>query len=228
MNKKFFLGMFAAAGMLLATSCSNDELDVVQSGNEAQVTFSLAAEGGIATRAISDGTGADLLYYAIFDAHGKLITTINGSTAGLLKKENAFPNGSKEDNVEVTLAKGQEYTAVFWAQDNECKAYTVTAETDGLKVAVDYQNDENDNNNDETRDAFFKAETFKVTGNAKIDVVLKRPFAQINVGVTEADWNAAVASGITISESKVVIKNAATSINLLDGTVSGEQAVEYV
>ena len=55
MNKKLFLGMFAAAGMLLATSCSNDELDVVQSGNEAQVTFSLAAEGGIATRAISDG-----------------------------------------------------------------------------------------------------------------------------------------------------------------------------
>lgn len=91
MNKKLFLGMFAAAGMLLATSCSNDELDVVQSGNEAQVTFSLAAEGGIATRAISDGTGADLLYYAIFDAQGKLITTINGSTAGLLKKRKCLP-----------------------------------------------------------------------------------------------------------------------------------------
>ena len=44
MNKKLFLGMFAAAGMLLATSCSNDELDVVQSGNEAQVTFSLGLE----------------------------------------------------------------------------------------------------------------------------------------------------------------------------------------
>lgn len=223
MNKKLFLGMFAAAGMLLATSCSNDELDVVQSGNEAQVTFSLAAEGGIATRAISDGTGADLLYYAIFDAQGKLITTINGSTAGLLKKENAFLNGSKQDAVEVTLAKGQEYTAVFWAQDASCTAYTVTAETDGLKVAVDYEGD----NNDETRDAFFKAETFKVTGNTEIDVVLKRPFAQINVGVTEADWKAAVESGIEITASKVVIKNAATSINLLDGTVKGEQAVEY-
>ena len=223
MNKKLFLGMFAAAGMLLATSCSNDELDVVQSGNEAQVTFSLAAEGGIATRAISDGTGADLLYYAIFDAQGKLITTINGSTAGLLKKENAFLNGSKQDAVEVTLAKGQEYTAVFWAQDASCTAYTVTAETDGLKVAVDYEGD----NNDETRDAFFKAETFKVTGNTEIDVVLKRPFAQINVGVTEADWKAAVESGIEITKSKVVIKNAATSINLLDGTVSGEEEVTY-
>lgn len=227
MNKKLFLGMFAAAGMLLATSCSNDELDMVQSGNEAQVTFSLAAEGGIATRAISDGTGANVLYYAIFDADGKLITTINGSTNGLLKKEDAFPNGSKEDNVEVTLAKGQEYTAVFWAQDEDCKAYTVSAETDGLKVAVDYKDDKNDNNNDETRDAFFKAEPFTVTGDTEIPVVLKRPFAQINVGVTEADWNAAVESGVEITESKVVIKNVATSINLLDGTVSGEEEVTY-
>ena len=223
MNKKLLLGMFAAACMLLATSCSKEEQGVVQSGNEAQVTFSLAADGRIATRAISDGTGADLLYYAIFDADDKLITTISGSTNGLLKKENAFPNASKTDEVEVTLAKGQEYTAVFWAQDASCDAYTVTAETDGLKVAVDYEGD----NNDETRDAFFKAETFKVTGNANIDVVLKRPFAQINVGVTKADWDAAVASGVTITESKVVIKNAATSINLLDGTVSGKQVVEY-
>ena len=215
--------MFAAAGMLLATSCSNDELDVVQSGNEAQVTFSLAAEGGIATRAISDGTGANLLYYAIFDANKQLITTINGSTNGLLTKSNAFLNGSKQDAVEVTLAKGQEYTAVFWAQDASCTAYTVTAETDGLKVAVDYDGD----NNNETRDAFFKAEPFKVTGNTEIDVVLKRPFAQINVGVTEADWKAAVESGIEITKSKVVIKNAATSINLLDGTVSGEEEVTY-
>ena len=68
MNKKLFLGMFAAAGMLLATSCSNDELDVVQSGNEAQVTFSLGLEGGIATRAaISDGTGDELYSIIIFN-----------------------------------------------------------------------------------------------------------------------------------------------------------------
>lgn len=111
------------------------------------------------------------MYYAIFDANKQLITTINGSTNGLLTKSNAFPNESKQDAVEVTLAKGQEYTAVFWAQDASCTAYTVTAETDGLKVAVDYDGD----NNDETRDAFFKAETFKVTGNTEIDVVLKRP-----------------------------------------------------
>ena len=61
MNKKLLLGMFAAAGMLLATSCSKDEPDVVQSANEAQATFSLEVEGAIATRAISDGKSADVL-----------------------------------------------------------------------------------------------------------------------------------------------------------------------
>lgn len=220
MNKKLFLGMFAAAGMLFATSCSNDELDVVQSGNEAQVTFSLAAEGGIATRAISDGTGAKKLVYAVYNADGELIKTIaNTDVNGQIVDNNAFDSGLTE-KVTITLAKGQQYTVAFWAQNPNCTAYTTT---DLKNVTIDYAG----LNNDETRDAFFKAETFTVTGNADIDVVLKRPFAQINVGVTEDDWNAAVASGIEIEKSKVTIKNAATSINLLTGQVGGEQTVEY-
>lgn len=220
MNKKLFLGMFAAAGMLLATSCSNDELDVVQSGNEAQVTFSLAAEGGIATRAISDGTGAKKLVYAVYNANGELIKTIaNTDVNGQIVDNSAFDNGLTE-NVTITLAKGQQYTVAFWAQNPNCTAYTTT---DLKNVTIDYAG----LNNDETRDAFFKAETFTVTGNTEIDVVLKRPFAQINVGVYQTDWNAAVASEIEIEKSKVTIEKAATSINLLTGEVEGEETVEY-
>ena len=215
MNKKLFLGMFAAAGMLLATSCSNDELDVVQSGNEAQVTFSLAAEGGIATRAISDGTGAKKLVYAVYNANGELIKTIaNADVNGQIVDNSAFDNGLTE-NVTITLAKGQQYTVAFWAQNPNCTAYTTT---DLKNVKVDYAG----LNNDETRDAFYAAETFKVEGNKVINVTLKRPFAQINVGVTKEDWEAANASGITIAKSSVVIKNAATSINLLTGEVGAE------
>lgn len=215
MNKKLFLGMFAAAGMLLATSCSNDELDVVQSGNEAQVTFSLGLEGGIATRAISDGKSADVLMYAVFDKNGERINTIQKvSKTGV-----TFPTTEN-----ITLAKGQTYKVAFWAQDNDCKAYTVS---DDMNVTVNYANDENKVNNDETRDAFFKTVEFTVTGSTSIDVELKRPFAQINVGVTKKDWDDAVVSGITIAQSSVVIKNAATSLNLLDGTVSGETEVSY-
>ncbi len=215
MNKKLFLSMFAAAVMLLATSCSNDELDVVQSGNEAQVTFSLGLEGGIATRAISDGKSADVLMYAVFDKEGNRINTIQKvSRTGV-----TFPTTEN-----ITLAKGQTYKVAFWAQDEDCKAYTVSED---MQVTVNYANNENKVNNDETRDAFFKTVEFTVTGSTSIDVELKRPFAQINVGVTQEDWDAAVASGITIAQSSVVIKNAATSLNLLDGTVSGETEVSY-
>ena len=76
MNKKLFLGVFAAAGMLLATSCQNDELDAVQTGNEATVSFTLGVEGGVQTRAISDGLTANRLVYAVFDEEGNRITTI--------------------------------------------------------------------------------------------------------------------------------------------------------
>lgn len=223
MNKKLFLGMFAAAGMLFATSCSNDELDVVQSGNEAQVTFSLATEGGIATRVISDGSQADKLVYAVYklNAQGEPeLQNVVGSTNGQFEKKN-FKSG---DNVSITLAKGQTYQVAFWAQNGACDAY----DTDDLTaVKVKYQNEDGANavNNAELRDAFFKMVEFEVAGNKTIDVVLKRPFAQINVGVTAEDWEAAVASGIEIEKSAVVVKNAANTINLLTGAVSGNATV---
>ena len=226
MNKKLFLGMFAAAGMLLATSCSNDELDVVQSGNEAQVSFSLGLEGGIATRAISDGTGADKLVYAVYKLNGQgepeLQKVVGSDDNGQFVKTD-FKSG---DNVSITLAKGQTYQVAFWAQDGDCKAY----DTDDLTaVEVSYKAEDGTNavNNDELRDAFFKMVEFEVAGNKTIDVVLKRPFAQINVGVESKDWEAAVASGIEIKQSAIVVKNAANTINLLTGAVSGEEEVTY-
>ena len=224
MNKKLFLGMFAAAGMLLATSCMNDELDLVQSGDEAQVTFSLGLEGGIATRAISDGTKADKLVYAVYklNANGEPeLQNVVGSTNGQFVKTD-FKSG---DNVSITLAKGQTYQVAFWAQDEDCKAY----DTDDLTaVEVKYKNEDGTDavNNDELRDAFFKMVEFEVAGDKSIDVVMKRPFAQINVGVDAEDWRAAVASGIEIEKSAVVVKNAANTINLLTGAVSGNETVE--
>ena len=219
MNKKLFLGMFAAAGMLLATSCSNDELDVVQSGNEAQVTFSLGLEGGIATRAISDGTGAKKLVYAVYklDADGNphLQKVVGSDRNGQFVDGAAFDGGLTE-TVSVTLAKGQTYQVAFWAQNPICNAYKTE---DLTNVKVDYAAA---SNNNDLRDAFFKTVEFTVNGNQTIDVELKRPFAQINVGVYKTDWEAAVKSGIEIYESSVVIKNAATSINLLTGEVGDE------
>ena len=192
--------------MLFATSCTSDEFTTTQSGDEATVSFSLGLEGGIDTRAISDGSGADVLQYAVFDQTGNRISTI----AKVSKTGVSFPTRE-----EITLAKGQTYKIAFWAQDADCQAYTVS---DDMNVEINYAGV----NNDETRDAFFKSIEFTVTGSTSIDVILKRPFAQINVGAYESDWNAAVASGVEIEKSTATIVKAATSINLLTGKVGEE------
>ena len=199
--------MFAAAAMMLTTSCSNDET-FEQLGNEAQVTLSLGLENAMNTRAISDGTGIDYQTNAIFDKKGNLIE-------GTEKATN-FPF-----NTNVTLLKGETYTAVFWAQDQDCQAYTISE--DFKTVSVDYAG----LNNDETRDAFFRSETFTVTGDANLDIVLKRPFAQMNVGVSTEEWDNAVRLGYTIVESSAEIKQAATKMDLVNGKVSEFQDITF-
>lgn len=215
--KKLLFFVALAATMLFANSCSKE--DVATSSNDVQLNFALGINGIMGTRTTVDMT-VDQLSYSIFDANGNLLE--NFGADGIEVIENAFAGGACE-NVSVSLVKGQTYTIVFWAQDSSCDAYTITAKQNGLTVDVDY----NGGNNDETRDAFYASETFTVEGDAVIDVVLKRPFAQINLGVTAEDWNTAVASGINITKSKATIKNVPTSINLLDGSVSGETAVSY-
>ncbi|MBR2606440.1 MAG: hypothetical protein IKC70_00685 [Bacteroidaceae bacterium] len=226
MNKKLFFGMFAAASMLLVTSCSQDELDSVQSGNQAQVTFTLGLEDALGTRAISDGTKADKLVYAVYkiNAQGEAeLQQVVGSEKGQFIK-NDFKSG---DNVSITLAKGQKYQVAFWAQDGDCEAYN-TDELTAVTVSYKADNGTDDAaNNDELRDAFFKTVTFEVNGDKLINVVLKRPFAQVNLGVYNEDWEAAVASGIEIENSKVVINNVANKINLLTGEVEGEDTITY-
>ncbi len=223
MKKKLLLGMFVAAGMLFTTSCSKEEIQPDNSLNEATVSFTLGVESGVQTRAISDGSCADKLVYAVYNANGNepaIIKTIKGADDnGQFVKTGAFADGLKE-TVKLTLAKGQEYTVAFWAQDADCNAYNTV---DLKAVGVTY----NGINNDEIRDAFFGVETFTVTGNAEIDVTLKRPFAQLNVGVTKADWDAAKESGVEVIESSVVVKNAGTTLDLFTGKVTGETEVKY-
>ncbi len=213
MKRNLFLGMLAAVGMLFATSCSTDEPEA-SSGNEAQVTFALDLEGAAQTRAISDGTGATKLVYAVYKGSSSttLLKLQGSDDNSQFVKEDFNPAG--DNVVTLTLIKGQIYTVVFWAQNPACTAYTTT---DLKNVTVNYEG----KNNDETRDAFYKAESFTVEGDATINVTLKRPFAQINVGVTSEDWNTAVATGVNITKSKVTIKDVPTGINLINGKIVG-------
>lgn len=197
---------------MLANSCSDDNNVPQADSSLAQVTFKVSADGAL-TRAISDGATVDELVYRVFDKNGNPIDSLP-----LVKV--AAADLSSGHTVALTLAKGQTYKVAFWAQKAGNTAYTVK---DNMQVEVNYSGA----NNDESRDAFFNAVEITVNGDVAQTVELKRPFAQLNVGTTTADWDAAVASGATFDESKVTVKQAATTLNVLDGKVSGAADVNF-
>lgn len=208
--KRLLVSLIALSATLLMASCAKEQLLPQESGSEASVSFMLGLQNSLQTKTIGDGTGANMLVYAVFDSNGENVII------GKVAKKVSFPAVET-----ITLAKGQSYKIAFWAQNDATSAYTIS---DEMVVRVNYGGAFG---NDENRDAFFKTVDLTVTGDAQIDVELTRPFAQLNVGVTQNDWDAATASGVSISTSKAVVKEAASSLNLIDGTVGDPVDVTF-
>lgn len=208
--KKIYFGIVTLAVILFVTACSQNE----PQQDEALVTFSVGVEDANITRAYSDGTTANQLIYSIFNENG---------TKVIISKvtENNLTDLLEGHTVTVSLAKGHTYTAVFWAQNSACKAYTISED---MHVTIDYTG----LNNDETRDAFFAAsEPFTVNNNLSQDVILKRPFAQVNVGTYEYDYTYAKENKLNVTLSSATITDVPSVINLYDGSVSQPVNVEY-
>lgn len=207
MNKKLFFGMFAAATMLFATSCSNDEMDGLK-GNESVVSFTLE-QPGISTRAYSDGLKATNLTYAVYE-------TESGTKVDDGEIKGAF--SGKQATVTFTLEPNKTYDFIFWA-DNENAPYTFNA-TDKT-ITVDYTGVIS---NDEERDAFYFVKTgLEVLEESVTETItLTRPFAQLNIG---SIGNEVI--GFTPAKSKVSVSNVGNVLNLATGVVTGQAEVPF-
>ena len=213
MNRKIYLWGIATIIALFFVSCSQNEPENLS--NEAEVTFTLDIENAIATRAISDGTGANQLFFAIFNEDGTEIFTPKTSRT---ISGNQLLKGVE---IKATLVKGNTYKACFWAQNSKCTAYSISED---MKVTINYEG----LNNDETRDAFFAyTEPFTVDVNPRLRVILKRPFAQINVGSTKNDIDAITASGVKVSKSEAIIEDIPSELNLFNGNTDKPVNVNY-
>lgn len=216
MRKTICFGV--AAAMLFATACSHQEQKEELDTN-AVVSFSVGLDSRIDTRAISDGNGIDQLMYAVFNEDGSELVvskvTINDAASMISR------NSTNGGYVDITLPKGHTYQVVFWAQNSGCDAYTIS---DDMKVIVDYAG----LNNDEARDAFFGATMpFKLDRHLSKEIVLKRPFAQVNVGTFSSELEYVKEFDVEASQSAATIKGVADQINLLDGTIGGNVDVTY-
>ena len=196
MKKILFLGAMAA--MLLGTaSCSSDMEPAM--GGETPVSFSVSLGDDIDSRTISDGTGANTLKFAVFE-NGTEITAL---------AQNNVPVVDKKATVTTRLVKGHTYSFVFWAQNSACTAYDTK---NMAAIKVNYAA----NCNDETRDAFYKKDSFTVTEAFEKKEELTRPFAQINFLADDA----AGVVGVDAYKSKVTVTGVPTTLNTLNGSVA--------
>lgn len=215
---------------MLAACTDNANFDYEQTGNGAEngdnivsVSVDLQPQR-IGTRGdnfsdnISSGKYIDILIWAVYEKES------NGNLK-LLEEFQKSSDALTINGVSVTPGKGQvvmevnkdtwphkdirlnvepdkEYRIVFWAHSS--KQNDIFTVTDLSEVKVDY---EEAINNDDTRDAFCAHEDFNVN-KKKVEVTLKRVFAQINVGCTGWDYEAAVdlpPHRVKYTDSKITI-----------------------
>ena len=204
---KNFLFFGAMVALLLGTaSCSSDIEPVA--GDEALVTFTVNLGDGIDSRTISDGTGANILKFAVYTEDGQHILALDQTVV----VEN------KMATIQTRLTRYHNFKLVFWAQNSSCSAYN----TDDMSaITVNYTTV---NCNDESRDAFYKMEEVSVA-DADVNrlVVLTRPFAQINFLASDA----AGVVNVNQYKSKVTVTGVPTTLNTLDGSVAGLTDVTF-
>ena len=85
--KKLYYSLFAAAAMLLATSCSQEE-DFGQPSNVGLTTFSVSLDGTAGSRTAGDGQTVDKLYYAVYDGETNQVLYPTSGNYGTAEKVN--------------------------------------------------------------------------------------------------------------------------------------------
>ena len=217
MKKYFYLVSMLAACMLGTTSCKDKSEEDAIAGKDMPVSITLSSPEllGANPAKISDGTKVDKLVYAVYDENGAILD-LDGDGVAQMEMDNVtFPT-----TVSFNLMKGETYKFAFWAQDNDCAAYNTA---DLSNITIDYAG----YNNDESRDAFYAVKDLTVSGGEVIDVELKRPFAQINVGITTQDYYNARGAGFLLAKTAIEFSNAASTFNLLTGDVADPVVVSY-
>lgn len=214
--KKFFYYAAALAALVSASACQREALVDDTQAEEVEVTFTISTEDALSTKAIGDADSysKELQFYAYRNGEylDQLEADIQHFGTGLTAK------------VTAKLVKGQDYDFVFWAQAEGSSYYTIDPQT--KTMTVDYSGL---NCNDETRDAFWTVvEDLHISAAMPAQkIVLRRPFAQINVGTSADDYAAALQSKVEINKTSVTLSNAAATMDIFTGKTSDETSVTF-
>lgn len=209
--------------VVLAAGCGRN-LDPTCGQKEVDVSFDMDATQS-ATKAYGDGMTVNTVHvyaYLVDPATGSLAYIDPASHGENCPSQTLGMTGGKA-SYSTRLVTGQKYVIVFWA-DYQSKGYDSPYTYDNATHTISVE----DHNyqvyaapaNDEHRDAFYAVETIEVSGAIGGRTVhLKRPFAQVNIGVTDQAMSNAASKGITLEDLSVTFSNVASKIDLMTGKV---------
>ena len=190
---------------LLFTSCSNDE--EMASEETVQVSFSTELPKRIGTRANATDLNVNKVVCAVFE---------NGQEISALRKDIEI----QDDGAIVfapRLIKGRTYDVVFWAYKDG--SYSVNKLEEITRIADKPEAD---------YDAFTHSEKITVSSSDSKTITLTRPLAQLNIGVTEDDWNTVVDKFGMTPNTMIITLNGKSTFNALTGeAVDNDGTITY-
>lgn len=220
--KNFFKSLaICALAALTFASCQKENAGGNMDDQSSVVSINLTSPL-MGTKAFADGNTVNVVHVHVYKVgeHGALTYIEPGRTGSTATPSQDVEMSGGSATYSTRLVTGQTYTFVFWAEniDDDGNSH-YTYDTDTKTITVNYTNAVG---NDETRDAFYAVlPNVQITGAYSNSVHLKRPFAQVNFGVTTEDYNAATRAGVTVNGAAVKCTNVANQLNLLSGAVSG-------
>lgn len=158
--------------ILSFSACSNDDYLLQTEDGNVSITFRPTLGRELGTRAIGDATGINRLTVAVYEGSQTLYKRFSFSEDWDIVKRNG---------ITLTLIEGCSYKILFWAENSENSAYTIT---DDGTITVNYDNYINGGfAKMEEMDVFFGTSSITV-GSQKVEnegeIALSRPLAQLN------------------------------------------------
>ena len=221
---KYAAAMLTFVAATCTTSCSDDPqiMPDVDSGGLTTLTISVPAE--IQSRStLDDGTQANVLYYAVYRRDGATVSEepviVSGEGDYAV---GTFPAGSMSTTVTLRLMARDNYTAVFWAQNDfegttsPFKFYPRADSRNAAgSISVAYGRMLR---NSGRCDAFYGR--LDLMGGQPASVTLTRPFAQLNLGATDYDDPIVDAANKDL-KACMRIESIPNRLNMITGETSG-------
>lgn len=218
--KKIFRLMLAVAAIASVVSCAKEA--AIPAGEEVEVSFVANLAGAPGSRAIADGTTVDEVAYAIYESGSTIPTSLKGTLV---------LDANKQATLKTRLVTGKTYDIAFFAY----KAAT-PASTDGGVNPVHYEVIWDEQKvcmkldpkqaNDETRDCFWYVAKNVAVNNGPVEgnYTLTRPLAQLNLGVTPGDIEAARKAGFSVTDTQITV-NTYTQFNMFTGELTEKNPI---